>query len=79
METTYEERAERRRREFQGGVVRSFDALDRAGFDFWQAAPGGARLEAIWQTIIDAWVVGGRRGPAPRFDGSTWGIGRFEG
>lgn len=78
MDDAYQARAERRRRELQGGVVGSFDALDRAGLDFWPAASGGARLEATWQAIVDAWVLGGRRGPAPRFDGSTWGIGRFE-
>jgi hypothetical protein len=78
VDDAYEARAEQRRLRMQGGVAGSFEALDQAGIDYWQAAPGGARLEAIWQTIVDAWVVGGRLGPAPRFDGSTWGIGRFE-
>ncbi len=62
----------------QGGVARSFDELEAEGFAFWQAAPPEARLRAMVELHHEAWILGGRHGDAPRFDGSTWGIGRFE-
>jgi hypothetical protein len=78
MDDAYRARAEARRSRLRGGVAHSFEELERAGLEFWQSAPPGARLDAIWQLIVDEWIVGGKRGPPPRLDGSAWGILRFE-
>ena len=74
MDAAYLARAALRRAKMRGGVARSFDELERAGLEYWQDADGAARLEAIWELIVDAWVLKGEHGPSPRFDGSTCGV-----
>lgn len=61
-----------------GGVARSFDELEQAGRDFWKSASYAAKLQATHDALIDAWILKGRHGPPPRFDGSTWGVLEFE-
>lgn len=78
VDSAYKLRAEERRRRLRGGVAKSFEDLEEAGLVFWATATADERLRAIFEMHIDAWIVGGKLGPAPRFDGSTWGIGRFE-
>jgi len=60
MDDAYRARAEARRSRLRGGVAHSFEELERAGLEFWQSAPPGARLDAIWQLIVDEWIVGGK-------------------
>jgi hypothetical protein len=79
MDQSYKSRAEARRARISVGVVaNSFDELEQAGLEYWQNATPGERLSAIWQLIVDEWVIGGKRGPPPRFDGSTCGVLSFE-
>lgn len=75
----FEKRAEERRRRLTGGVARSFEELERASVEFWKQASYAEKLQATHDAIMDAWIVQGRNGPPPRFDGSTWGVLKFEG
>lgn len=62
-----------------GGVARSFEELELASARFWQSADYTARLKATHDALVEAWIVQGRHGPPPRFDGSTWGVLKFGG
>jgi hypothetical protein len=79
MDEAARARAEARRGRMRGIVVRSFAELEAAGIEFWQGTPSSARLEAMWQLIVEAWVLEGSHGTPPRFVGSVVGVGRFEG
>lgn len=72
-----EARAARRRATWSSGVARSFDELDARGLEFWANAAPSAKLQAMWDAIVEAWVIQGNHGPPPRFDGSASGVGRF--
>jgi hypothetical protein len=61
-----------------GGVARSFEELELASREFWEKASYAAKLKATHDAIVEAWLVQGRNGPPPRFDGSTWGVLKFE-
>ena len=74
----FEARAAHRRATWSGGVARSFAELDDRGLDFWVHADSSTKFQAMWDAIVEAWVVSGKHGPPPRFQGSTFGIGRFE-
>lgn len=63
----------------QGGVARSTQELELKGLEFWATADPAMRLQAMQDAIIEAWIIKGKHGPPPRFQGSTFGIGRFEG
>jgi hypothetical protein len=78
MDDAFERRAERRRATWQGGVARSLKELEQCGAAFWRAAPPAARLTAMWELLVDAWVIKGKHGPPPGFQGSIVGVGRFE-
>ena len=78
MEETSEQRAIRRRATWQGGVARSWAELEERDADFWRTSTPSARLTAMWETLIDAWVIKGKHGPPPGFQGSVIGVGRFE-
>lgn len=78
MSSNFERRAAERRERLTGGVANSFDALDEASRAFWDAAPHATKLQATYDAIIEAWILKGRNGPPPRFDGSTWGVLKFE-
>jgi hypothetical protein len=78
MDDAFEKRAALRRASWDGGVARSWAELDRRGSEFWRTATPSARLNAMWQALIDAWIIKGKHGPPPGFQGSVVGIGRFE-
>jgi hypothetical protein len=78
MSSAFEARAEERRRRLQGGVARSFAELDAMGRDYWRKASLSSKLEATLHALVEAWVLKGKHGPPPRFDGSTWGVRKFE-
>ncbi len=78
MSDAFERRAAERRIAWSGGVAKSFDELEARGLEFWADAPYGAKLSAMWQMIVDAWVMEGKHGSPPRFQGSIVGVGRFE-
>jgi hypothetical protein len=71
-------RAARRRKTWTGGRARSFVELEDKGLEFWVNAEPGAKLQAMWDAIVEAWILGGKDGPPPRLQGSTFGVGRFE-
>ncbi len=78
MDSEFSRRAAERRQRLEGGVARSFEELEEASRRYWRDASPEAKLKAVHDAIFEAWIVGGKRGPAPRFDGSTWGILEFE-
>ena len=78
MDDGFEARAAARRASWVGGVARSFEELETNGVEFWASASHAAKLTAMLQLLTDAWVIEGENGPAPRFQGSVVGIGRFE-
>jgi len=78
VDPDFERRAAERRARLSGGVARSFEELDEATAEFWDNATYATKLQATHDALIEAWILEGRNGPPPRFDGSTWGIGRFE-
>jgi hypothetical protein len=71
-------RAARRRKTWTGGRASSFVELEDKGLEFWVNAEPAAKLQAMWDAIVEAWIQGGKDGPPPRFQGSTFGVGRFE-
>ena len=78
MDADFARRAEERRARLTGGVAHSFQELDQASREFWKNAPYASKLQAIHDALIEAWIIKGRNGPPPRFDGSTWGVLKFE-
>jgi len=78
VDEAYRRRAEARRATWTGGVARSFEELDEMGADFWANASSSAKFDAMWQLLVDAWVIEGKHGSPPRFQGSLVGVGRFE-
>jgi hypothetical protein len=78
MDADFAKRAEARRKRLTGGVARSFEELDRASREFWKSAPYASKLQATHDALIESWILKGRNGPPPRFDGSTWGVLKFE-
>lgn len=78
MDDAFARRAAARRASWSGGVARSFEELEAAGAAFWADAPPDVKLAAMWQLLVDAWVIEGKHGPPPGFQGSVVGIGRFE-
>ena len=78
MDPDYQRRAAARRASWSGGTARTFEELEAKGLQFWQEASPSTRLDAMWQLIIDAWVIEGSHGSPPRFQGSVVGVGRFE-
>jgi hypothetical protein len=71
-------RAALRQATWVGGRAASFAELDEKGLEFWASAEPGAKLQATWDAIVEAWIIGGKHGPRPGFQGSTFGIGRHE-
>jgi hypothetical protein len=78
MDDAFEQRAARRRATWRGGVAHSWAELEDRDIEFWQSATPSARLNAMWQLLVDAWVIKGKHGPPPGFQGSIVGVGRFE-
>lgn len=75
---TLEERAEHRRRTWQGGRVEPGELaeLDRS---FWLAATPEERLSAVWEMAQQAWMIEHPNGPPLRLDRSVGGIRRGTG
>jgi hypothetical protein len=78
MDAEFAKRAEARRARMVGGVARSFAELEEASIAFWRQASYADKLQATHDALLEAWILQGRHGPPPRFDGSTWGVLRFE-
>jgi len=80
MDNGPEARAARRRAtwNWECRVAKTFAEHEQDGLDFWADAPSSAKLDAMWDLIVEAWLLGGKRGPAPRFQGSVVAIRRFE-
>ena len=78
MDEAFRRRAEARRATWTGGVARSFEELESKGFEFWNAASPSQKLNAMWQLLVDGWVIEGKHGPPPGLQGSVVGIGRLE-
>ncbi len=78
MDPEYERRAAERRNRLRGGVARSFDDLDKASREFWRQATPEVKLQAMFDALVEAWILKGSHGSPPRFDGSTWGVLRHE-
>ena len=76
--TDAQARAAQRPLTWSGGVARSFEELERKGLEFWAAAEPSSKLQAMWDAIVEAWIIEGKHGPSPRFQGSTFGVGRHE-
>jgi hypothetical protein len=74
VDDEFRKRAEARRARLTGGVARSFDELEEAGVAFWAQASYAAKLQATYDAIVEAAILRGPDEPAPRFDGSAWGI-----
>lgn len=65
-----QERARARRASWSGGVV-ALEHADAADFEFWQSAPGGVRLQAVWE--LAAAHHGVTHDSAPGLSRSTFG------
>lgn len=76
--TDAEMRAARRGLTWTGGRAASFEELERKGLEFWLNAEPAAKLQAMWDAIVEAWIINGKHGPPPRFQGSAFGVGRHE-
>jgi hypothetical protein len=76
--TEAEIRAARRRATWTGGRAASFEDLEEKGLEFWVNAEPAAKLQAMWDAIVEAWIISGKNGPPPRFQGSAFGVGRHE-
>ncbi len=81
MDEGLEARAERRRAtwNWERRVAKTFEEHEHDGLDFWANAPSSAKFDAMWELIVEAWMLGGQLGPAPRFQGSVVAVRRFEG
>ncbi len=65
--TNAETRAARRRTTWTGGRAASFEELEEKGLEFWVNAAPGAKLQAMWDAIVEAWTINGKNGPPPDF------------
>jgi hypothetical protein len=78
VDPDFQKRAEERRLRMVGGTARSFAELDEASTQHWAQASHADRLRATYEAVIESWIIQGKNGAAPRFDGSTWGVLQFE-
>lgn len=75
MDDEYRHRAERRRKQWQGGRARDHFELDEVDITFWRNASPDQRLEAAIELTIDAWTLMRRAdGPKPSLSGPACGI-----
>lgn len=75
MASTFEERAEARRRGWSGGRVDRRQSL-AADVEFWQAATPEERVAAVWAMVEEAWTLEGHDGTPPRLSRSAFGVRR---
>jgi hypothetical protein len=74
----FERRAAERRARLTGGKAGSFAELEDEGRRFWDEAPPVAKLVAVRDALVEAWILRGKHGPPPRFVGSAHGVLTFE-
>ena len=74
MADTEEARRARRRREWKGGVARSFEELATTDLDFWLSMTPAARMRAMWSITEDVLALQGDHGPTPRLQRSVGGV-----
>ena len=79
MDSTYDERARRRREQLVGGVAKNHDELDALDWAFWRGASPSARLNAVWQLAFDAMAMHSENDAPPGFQGPAFGIRRRTG
>jgi hypothetical protein len=41
-------------------------------------AKPAVKLQAMWDAIVEAWIINGKHGPPPRLQGSAFGVGRHK-
>lgn len=69
-----EDRAERRRRTWTGGVARSFEEAEEMDLDFWMAATPGERIRGVTQLVTEMNDWSGHGGPPPRLQRAVGGV-----
>ena len=69
-----EDRAERRRLTWTGGVARDAAAMEDADLEFWMAATPAERVRGVTMLIDEMRWMRGERGPSPRLDRSVGGV-----
>ena len=78
MNPDFEERANRRRKTWQGAVESHSVLIDRER-NYWRQASASERLDAVWELALEAWSLKEGERPAPRLQGSPIGIRRRTG
>jgi len=78
METP-DERAERRRRTWTGGVARSFEEAESMDLEFWLSATPAQRIRGMTQLIAEMHGWSGDGGPPPRLQRAVGGVRRRKG
>jgi hypothetical protein len=68
------ERAERRRRDWVGGVARGFAEMEERDLEFWLAATPAERLRGVTQLIFEMAAVGGEGGSGARLERAVGGV-----
>ena len=74
-----EERAERRRRTWTGGVARSFDEAEQMDLAFWQSMTPVERIRATTELIFEMPWEEGRVGPSDRLQRAVGGVRPLKG
>jgi hypothetical protein len=71
VSASFDERAARRRAEWQGGVARSFEEMERHDLEFWLRATPGERIRAIAELAA---TVAALKGDDGRLQRSVGGV-----
>lgn len=71
---SFEERAARRRRTWQGGVARSFAEMEERDLEFWLRATPAERVRAVHMLNLEIAKLQGDDGPPPRLQRSLGGV-----
>jgi hypothetical protein len=79
MDDGFRTRADARRSVMVGVTARSFDELEIKGMQLEAAASLEVRLDAVYTLVAHHYLLEGPDATPPRFDGSTCGVGQFEG
>ena len=74
-----EERAERRRRTWTGGVARSFEEADEMDLEFWMNATPAERLRGVTQLVFEMHEWAGDGGSPPRLQRAVGGVRKRRG
>jgi hypothetical protein len=79
MDDGFRARADARRLAMVGGTAKSFAELEIRGLEFWASTSLEVRLHAVYTLVSEHYLLEGPDATPPRFDGSTYGVGTFEG